>query len=153
MSRFASLSLNVLLIFVAIVAIAAPRDDVSADARPEQAIDGDLAQIGAAEMNFGNFSGFRIGTNEPVAFIWSYDDNGTQVEVWALFRPNTPAGWTFPGTDATSVDLSIEYQGSPTHASPAEFLQWCEDQYPASMNVDKDNDFEVHRHTIEILQS
>jgi len=153
MSRVASLSLNVLLVLVAIAAVAAPRVVAApdADARSDAIVRRDLAQTGAAEIGFGTFSGSRSGTTEPVTYVWSYDDAGTQIEVWALFRPGTTNGWTFPGSNATSVDLTIDYEGSPSFASVGDFLQWCEDQYPSAMNVDKDFDFDVHEHTVEIL--
>ncbi len=153
MSRAVSLSLNVLVVLVAIVAVAAPRVVASpnADARSDAIVRRDLGQTGAAELNFGTFSGSRSGTSEPVSYIWSYDDNGTQIEVWALFRPGTTVGWTFPGSNAVSVELTIDYEGTPTHGSVADFLQWCEDQYPSAMNVDKGIDFEVHEHTVDIL--
>jgi len=155
MSRIASLSFNVLMVFVAIAAVAAPRDmgfasteATSARHASPQFVASELAPTGDAELLFGSFSGWRAGAPEPVTFIWSYDDNGTQKEVWALFRPNTTYGWKFPGANETSVDLTIEYENATAHASEAAFLQWCEDQYPAAMNVDKDEDFEVHVHTV-----
>ena len=53
--------------------------------------------------------------------------------------------------DVRSFEVRIEYEGAPSHTSVDDFLQWCEDQYPASMSVDKEVDFEVHRHAVDVL--
>ncbi len=104
------------------------------------------------ELDDGSFSWESAYAVEPVAFVWVREDaNGDLVETWALFRPETIEGWHFPGVNHTSVDLTVGFEGSLVHDDLQDFLQWAEDQYPASMNVDKDLDFEVHIHTVTVL--
>ena len=122
--------------------------DTNRFVRPDVA----LATDGSAELDYGVFSGWQAATVAPESFVWSYDDNGTQVEVWALFRPGQSNGWVFPGPSATSVDLEINYENVTSPSSVSDFLDWCEDQYPTSWNVDKDVDFEVHEHRVTVLQ-
>ena len=157
MSRIASLSFNVLMAFVAIAAIAAPNalpdsETNSVERQLPRLEHDELAETGDAEIFYGTFSNSHPGKTQAVSFVWSYDDNGTQKEVWALFRPGTTEGWIFPGPDDTSVDVTFDYEGSIAHTDIEDFLDWCKDQYPSSMNVNKTLDFEVHIHTVDIYQ-
>ncbi len=139
MSRFTTFALSVLLAFAAL-AMVSP-DGSSA-----------LETKGEPEIHYGVFSGYGAISVNPTTFVWSYEDNGTQYEIWALFRPNTSEGWVFPGPNDTDVSVSLQYETVSTPTSLADFLDWCEDQYPASMNVDKAVDFEVHQHAVTVLQ-
>ena len=108
------------------------------------------AVVGQAELDEGGFKIFTSGTTTPTGFVWSRTVNGAQVETWALFRPTETDGWVFPGSNNTSVGLTIDYENTGSFTSVDDFLDWCTDQYPASMNVDTAEDFEVHDHEVSI---
>ena len=106
--------------------------------------------LGQHELDWGSFRIFSASVATPVGFVWSRVENGQQVETWALFRPEDANGWAFPGSNHTSVEITINHDSTNSHASTAAFITWCENQFPASMNVDSD-DFEVHEHKVSVL--
>ena len=105
--------------------------------------------LGQAELDEGGFSIWAAGVSTPIAFVWCRDVAGQTVETWALFRPTEQDGWEFPSSNNTSVTITIDYENAGSYASDADFLDWCEEQYPSNMSVDKAEDFEVHDHEVK----
>ena len=103
------------------------------------------------ELDDGSFQLIRDPVQHPVGFSWVRTDaSGDLIETWVLFRENTADGWLYPGASNPNVTVKFAHQSGVTHSTLADFLQWCEDRYPAAMNVDKDVDFAVHHHKVTV---
>jgi len=103
------------------------------------------------ELFDGDFAVYVAGTTHPVGWVWvESQPNGDVSETWLLLRPNATDGWVFPSSTNMSVTLTFEYEGASPHGSVAAFETWAEARYDSALNVDKDVDFEVHTHQVEI---
>lgn len=103
------------------------------------------------ELREGFFRVNMPGRTQGVGWVWVRDVSGVLRETWILFRPDLTDGWIPPSDENVTVPATFVHQPDVEAATLAEFKTWAEDQYPSGWNVDADEDFEIHEHTVTIL--